>query len=78
MLNYKQIWHGIKLIRWLNKFNLTDMEESPRSSFAWRSIMQAREGVLRGAGWRVSDGNNINIWQHHWLPSKRDGGILSP
>ena len=23
MLNYKQIWHGIKLIRWLNKFNLT-------------------------------------------------------
>ena len=24
MLNYKQIWHGIKPIRWLNKFNLTD------------------------------------------------------
>ena len=23
MLNYKQIWHGIKPIRWLNKFNLT-------------------------------------------------------
>ena len=25
MLNYKQIWHGIKPIRWLNKFNLTDV-----------------------------------------------------
>ena len=24
MLNYKQIWHEIKSIRWLNKFNLTD------------------------------------------------------
>ena len=24
MLNYKQIWHGIKPIRWLNKFNLTE------------------------------------------------------
>ena len=23
MLNYKQIWYGIKLTRWLNKFNLT-------------------------------------------------------
>ena len=23
MLNYKQIWHGLKPIRWLNKFNLT-------------------------------------------------------
>jgi len=40
-------------------------EESPRSSFAWRSIMQAIEGVLRGARWRVGDGNNINIWRHH-------------
>ena len=25
MLNYKQIWHGIKPIRWLNKFNLTEI-----------------------------------------------------
>ena len=25
MLKYKQIWHGIKLIRWLIKFNLTLM-----------------------------------------------------
>ena len=25
MLNYKQIWHGIKPIRWLNKFNLTSL-----------------------------------------------------
>ena len=27
MLNYKQIWHGIKPIRWLNKFNLTKRKE---------------------------------------------------
>ena len=30
MLNYKQIWHGIKPIRWLNKFNLTNSVR-PRS-----------------------------------------------
>ena len=24
MLKYKQIWHGIKPIRWLIKFNLTE------------------------------------------------------
>ena len=27
MLNYKQIWHGIKPIRWLNKFNLTIVDK---------------------------------------------------
>ena len=34
MLNYKQIWHGIKPIRWLNKFNLTIRPlESPLVNF---------------------------------------------
>ena len=28
MLNYKQIWHGIKPIRWLNKFNLTNTNKN--------------------------------------------------
>lgn len=40
--------------------------------------MKAREGVLRGAKWRVGDGMNINIWRHKWLPSERGGGVLSP
>ena len=26
MLKYKQIWHGIKPIKWLIKFNLTERE----------------------------------------------------
>ena len=30
MLNYKQIWHGIKPIRWLNKFNLTQVTYEQR------------------------------------------------
>ena len=33
MLNYKQIWHGIKPIRWLNKFNLTEVK-NPRAKKA--------------------------------------------
>ena len=32
MLNYKQIWHGIKPIRWLNKFNLTSSSNTASSS----------------------------------------------
>ena len=27
MLKYKQIWYGIKPIRWLNKFNLTGIND---------------------------------------------------
>ena len=36
MLNYKQIWHGIKPIRWVNKFNLTK-----RLLIMWRNETDA-------------------------------------
>ena len=61
--------------------NIFDAVVSLRCSFAWRSILQAREGVLRGAWWRVGDERDINIWRDCWLPSNLGGwggGILSP
>ena len=58
--------------------NIFDAEVSPRCSFAWRSILQAHEGVLRGARWRVGDGQNIHIWQHRWLPSEGAAQVISP
>ena len=33
MLNYKQIWYGIKPIRWLNKFNLTHLLDAQQQHF---------------------------------------------
>ena len=42
--------------------NIFDVEPSLQCSFAWKSIMQARDGVLKGAGWRVGNGVNIQIW----------------
>ena len=42
MLNYKQIWHGIKPIRWLNKFNLTTL--TPLSHY--NSIIEPRACFL--------------------------------
>ena len=58
--------------------NIFDAVVSPRCSFAWRSILQSQEGVLRGARWRVGDGRDINIWSDRWLPFDGRGRILSP
>ena len=83
----KQVWHlfhvrnslVFKVFRAKNfpSSNMFDAEVSPCCSFAWRSILQAREGILRGARWRVGDGMNIDIWRHRWLPSEWGGGVLS-
>ena len=57
---------------------ILDDDINPRSSFAWKSIMQARDVICKGARWRVGDGSSIDIWKHRWLDSSGGGKILSP
>ena len=47
--------------------NILDASVHPNCSFAWRSILQAREIINRGAIWRVGNGLSIDIWNHRWL-----------
>ena len=49
-----------------------------RCSYAWKSIMLARDVISNGALWRIRDGKDIQIWQHRWLPSPGSGKVLSP
>jgi len=39
---------------------ILDVEINSRSSFAWKSIMQARDVIFKGARWRVGDGSTID------------------
>ena len=49
-----------------------------KCSFAWRSIMQAREVITNGAIWHVGDGLSIKVWEHRWLPDPTHSKIMSP
>uniref|UniRef100_A0A7N2MEU3 Reverse transcriptase zinc-binding domain-containing protein n=1 Tax=Quercus lobata TaxID=97700 RepID=A0A7N2MEU3_QUELO len=58
--------------------NIFDIEINPRCSFAWKSILQARDVICKGVRWRLGDGSSINIWNHRWLDASWGGKILSP
>lgn len=49
-----------------------------RCSHAWRSILQARDVILKGAVWRVGDGSSINIWEQKWVPNVSTSKVVSP
>jgi hypothetical protein len=38
-----------------------------KPSFAWRSIMKARDVLDRGLIWRVGNGESIRLWGDKWL-----------
>ena len=44
-----------------------EAKESAIGSYAWKSILKGREVIQMGARFRVDNGKNIKIWQHHWL-----------
>ena len=56
-LVYKVFW-----AKYFQSSNIFDAKESSRCSFAWQSILQAREGVLRGARWWLGNRKDISIW----------------
>nr|GLL33094.1 uncharacterized protein LOC109167502 [Ipomoea trifida] len=37
-------------------------------SYVWRSILAAQKVIKDNCGWRVGNGNLINIWNDPWLP----------
>jgi hypothetical protein len=39
-----------------------------RPSYAWRSLLSARDLFVDGLIWRVGDGEQIRIWGDRWIP----------
>lgn len=46
-------------------------------SYTWRSIWGARELLKEGIGWRIGNGERVNIWDDSWIPGPRDGRVNS-
>ena len=78
LLHKDSLLHKVFSAKYFPNSSILEAPVHPRCSFAWRSILQAREGVLRGARWRVGDVQSIHIWQHRWLPSEGGGRVISP
>jgi len=48
------------------------------SSYAWQSVMAGLRCFKKGYIWRVGNGTQINIWDHHWIPGSHNLKILTP
>ena len=54
-----------------------DASSLRKGSYAWKSIVKARDFILRGACWRVGDDKTIKFWKHRWLSENHHRKVLS-
>ena len=84
----KQVWHLLHKKNTLlfkvfsaKYFPIGIIFEDPvhlKCSYAWRSILKARDVINQGAFWRVGSGQLIDIWKHQWLPNFACSKVISP
>lgn len=84
----KQVWRMINnpnsLCHWVFKArffptcSILEAKYSNTGSYAWKSILSARDVIRKGIVWRIGNGQNVQIKEDRWLPSSPRGSIISP
>uniref|UniRef100_A0A2N9FH09 Reverse transcriptase domain-containing protein n=1 Tax=Fagus sylvatica TaxID=28930 RepID=A0A2N9FH09_FAGSY len=56
------------------------LEADPKSkgSYAWQSILKARDIIKNGIVWRVGNGKTIKIWRQRWLLEDHHRRVITP
>ena len=72
------LFYKVFKARFFPRGTILEAKDSSLAFYAWKSILKGREVILKGAQWRVGDGQQIRIWGDSWLPSKSSAKILTP
>ncbi|XP_023879470.1 uncharacterized mitochondrial protein AtMg00310-like [Quercus suber] len=83
----KQVWqmiHNPEFLcfrvfkaRFFPNCSILDAKDSNSSSYAWKSILGARDVIRKGMVWCIGDGQTVRIKEDKWLPVKPSRVILS-
>ena len=49
-----------------------------RPSYAWRSIVAAKQVIDRGPRWCIGNGESVSIWKDRWIPKLKSFKATSP
>ena len=84
----KQVWRMINnpnslcyrvfKVRFFPNRSILEAKDLVIESYAWKSIISARDVIRRGMVWRVGDAQLIRIKEDKWLPVRTSYAIISP
>ena len=58
--------------------SILEVKDSIAGSYAWKSILSARDVIRKGMVWRIGDGQSVRVKKNKWLPKGDSSSIISP
>ena len=78
MHNTSSLFYKVFKAKYFPHCSILDAQPNTRSSFAWKSILRAKNLIRKGLIWRVGAGSKVRIWEDKWLPLRNHNIIISP
>ncbi|KAK9993986.1 hypothetical protein SO802_023689 [Lithocarpus litseifolius] len=84
----KQVWrlinntdslcHRVFKARFFPDCSILDAKDSSSGSYAWKSIIVARDVIRKGMVWCIGTGEAVRIKEDRWLPGGANRSVISP
>ena len=76
--NLESLCHRAFKARFFLNCSILEAPNSTSGSYAWKSILSARNVVWKGVVWRIGDGKTMCIKEDKWLPDQVYNSVTSP
>ena len=76
--NHNSLCHQVFKARFFPNCSILEAKDLNSSSYAWRSILSARDVIRKGMVWHIGNGQNVRIKEDKWLPGSPNCPITSP
>ena len=67
------LWVRFMKARYFPHSSFLEAKKRGRASWAWASILEGREILLRDAHWQVMSGKDVRLWVDRWVHSLSNG-----
>ena len=62
----------------LSKESFLNAQVGRKPSYAWRSIMAAKDIIMKGSRWCIGNGQKVHNWDDRWIPRPNSFKVISP
>ena len=76
--NLNSLCHCVFKARFFPNCSILEAKDSSIGSYAWKSILSARDVIRKGMVWRIGNGSIARIKEDNWLPVKSNRSVISP